>query len=168
MQVVVNNQNNREGEHMVQIGFSWDTYFEGLHVVERQPEHRLLISIIVRAVYDLTLGSREDRRSAHDFFMNEEVSGDNFTFLWMCEHLNFDPSRFLAKYKESKVARGENLRVAMGVPLKYRRSKTCGTVHKDRRQSGSINVVRHNGRRYSASFKRRFRSSGFLEGKLAS
>lgn len=62
----------------------------------RNPEERLLIAIICRAIADCVDGCEE----AEEFLLDD--SEEDFSFRWMCAHLDLDPSRFVKKLQSQR------------------------------------------------------------------
>lgn len=109
---------------------------------KRTPEQNLLISTIVRAIYDLHCGDKEFQRTAKRFLFSR--SKRVFGFLWMCMKLNLSPDIFLQRYAQDG---GKSL--SLDHPYIRQRSQTF--------TSGSSK---------SASRSLRAASSGFLDGKF--
>ncbi len=71
----------------------------------RTPEQRLLAAILYRAYEDLTRPinlAKCHKEAALDWFFDDE-SKEEFSFLWLCEHLDLNPAAIRRDLEEKMV-----------------------------------------------------------------
>ena len=55
------------------------------------PEHRLLYAILWRVIKDIFCSTKEDRRSAISFMLSPDSEKIEWSFDWVCIHLDICP-----------------------------------------------------------------------------
>lgn len=65
------------------------------------PERRLLLAILERAILDYVGNDERELEQAEQWIFSPErtTSGSHFSFEWVCEQLDLDPSKIAAKIK---------------------------------------------------------------------
>lgn len=84
----------------------------------RKPEENLLIAIINRAVHDFAKGDHIEKRTAKTFLYKKKLKSGkakDWSFLWMCEILGYDPTAFLKVCRE--VEDCENVELSLMLKL---------------------------------------------------
>lgn len=127
-------------------GITWDQDYEVmLSSRARNPEQKLMLAVIHRAICDLYSGGTE-KRTAKEFLLSDRT--DEMSFMWMCDHLGLNADDFVKRYRLLDAVGGDEL-----IRDEMAKAYTTPLV-----QSEAFSPSDKRGRRYMPSLIRRSRS----------